>query len=399
MIETKFYAEGFYEAWKYHKINELLGTSVKYYLYKDFRSVKQFKNLAAKVNSIMEDNKFSLEAEMHFLNSENKVDKDLFYVGGDKRNRIVVYTRVGRNNSLTLQLFSQFEALDVWKKLVDEFPKPTKRNKDEIKMRFWYKGPRGGDYSVRKIKCPRFNEIRGNYPSKVLKKMDTLIGLERPDSKGKVIIWHGPPGTGKTYSVRSLAREWITRIKASAELVIDPKMMLADPNYMQRVLLEDPVGYNYEDIEEEWDHAYDIEDPNMNAMFPDEEEEQPVRLIIFEDQGELFSTECKDRPGFDKFLNLTDGIIGQGVRLVFLITSNEQIDYIDDAVKRNGRCLNITHFGAFDKADAEKWLKDKDFEIEPGKLKDDPVLADLYALSGSGEEEELLMETSKKFGF
>jgi DNA replication protein DnaC len=400
-MQVHINSESLWEGWAQNKCKELMGDGWigNFYYWKEFGRIKHLENLETSVHAILDKSGFSRKAEMHYLNSENKLDKSIFY----KEEDLVFWVSIDRNNRMSIKGFADSDRLETWKSLIETLPRPQKRKKDEIKMRFWYKGPRGGDYTIRKIKCPEFVHIEDNYPDKVVKKMNTLITMERPDDKGKVIIWHGPPGTGKTYSVRALAREWMTRINASVELVIDPKEMLADTNYMQNVLLEDPVSTD--EAHKDWHDAYaDNTDPNPQAIldgkYDQELEKEPnVRLIILEDQGELFSIDCKERNGFDKFLNLTDGIIGQGVRMVFLITSNEKIDKIDEAVKRNGRCLNITNFGAMTKEEALDWLERKNIDSKEYEIKDDMVLADLYALTETEEEEELLAEPSVKFGF
>jgi len=46
----------------------------------------------------------------------------------------------------------------------------------------------------------------------------------RPGQGGRLLLWTGPPGTGKTYALRTLAWEW--RRWCSFHYVTDPRRCL-----------------------------------------------------------------------------------------------------------------------------------------------------------------------------
>ena len=51
----------------------------------------------------------------------------------------------------------------------------------------------------------------------------------RPES-GQLLLWHGEPGTGKTYALRALAWEW--RAWCRFHYVTDPERFFNEANYM-----------------------------------------------------------------------------------------------------------------------------------------------------------------------
>ncbi len=57
-----------------------------------------------------------------------------------------------------------------------------------------------------------------------------------------------------------------------------------------------------------------------------------------------------------KLLNLADGLLGQGLRCLFLITTNEPLGVIHPAVVRPGRCLAKVEFGVLSQARAADLL-------------------------------------------
>jgi ATP-dependent 26S proteasome regulatory subunit len=55
-------------------------------------------------------------------------------------------------------------------------------------------------------------------------------------------------------------------------------------------------------------------------------------------------------------LNLTDGLLGQGLSLLVAITTNEPLSTLHPAVVRAGRCIAQIEVGNLNDAEAQAWL-------------------------------------------
>jgi hypothetical protein len=84
------------------------------------------------------------------------------------------------------------------------------------------------------------------------------------------------------------------------------------------------------------------------------------KLFIVEDADEFLQADAKDRTGqaLSRLLNLADGLIGQGLNYIILITTNELMVNIHKAVSREGRCLADIEFQPFSKSEAVDWFGD-----------------------------------------
>src|SRR5207302_2777069 len=93
----------------------------------------------------------------------------------------------------------------------------------------------------------------------------------------------------------------------------------------------------------------------------DEDEEgraKPWRVLVLEDTGELLTADARMviGQGLSRFLNVVDGLIGQGLRVLVLVTTNEPIRKLHPAVARPGRCAANVEFVPLDAGEAEDWL-------------------------------------------
>jgi hypothetical protein len=98
--------------------------------------------------------------------------------------------------------------------------------------------------------------------------------------------------------------------------------------------------------------------------------------------------------GLSRLLNLADGILGQGLPIMILITTNQPLSQLHAAASRAGRCLSQQDFGLLERSEAQQWLSDKGSNKEVHKA---TSLADLYALM-RGEEPGGKQDTGN-FGF
>lgn len=214
----------------------------------------------------------------------------------------------------------------------------------------------------RKVETPSWESIAANYTLESRAGMEALLDLEACPQE-RMILWHGTSGTGKTHALRALSREWSGWCDVA--FISDPEEFIGgtgrySPTYLFRVT--------------------------------DFRSRRRVRerstLIVLEDAGELMTGEARHAAGqgLSRLLNLTDGILGQGLDVMVLITTNEPLSALHPAVTRPGRLLSEIEFGPLAKRQANAWL---DQHGSDARVDDPTTLAELYATVARDIEAEL----------
>jgi hypothetical protein len=210
-------------------------------------------------------------------------------------------------------------AAGVADEIVARVPQTTGERRVGVTFSDELSGSRTIDVDVRP-----WTEIRDHYPDAVRAALDQMT-THVPDiaSPRRLALWHGAPGTGKTSAVRALLHAW--RGWADGVVVTDPDALLRDARYLRRAVLD-----------------ADGDDGRWN-------------VFVLEDAEALLRKETGG-PAMSKLLNLADGLLGQGLRCLFLITTNEPLGRIHPAVVRPGRCLAQVEFGLLPAAQVSRLL-------------------------------------------
>lgn len=221
----------------------------------------------------------------------------------------------------------------------------------KVPMRIWHYDNGNFSSARRQVEADAWSATAANYPKKVRAVLDQLMCLEAAPTGGRLLLWHGEPGTGKTSAIRSLARSWAKW--AETEYVIDPERFFEHSDYLFTVLTH-----------EDDDH---------------DDTSRRTRLIVVEDADQFLTLDAKRESGhaLGRLLNLTDGIVGHGLEALVLITTNEPLSRMHPAVTRAGRCLSNIEFERFSKKEAAEWLGPEHPAPSGGG-----TLAQLYELRG-----------------
>lgn len=249
--------------------------------------------------------------------------------------------------------------------LTQERIPPCEPDENVVRIAFWRHHPRVGPVNEsRDVLCPSWDEIQANYADSTRRALERLFTNQVDSSlAGKLVLWHGEPGTGKTFALRSwgrACRDWM-----NVNYIVDPEVFFgANANYMLEVL-----------------------------MRPAREK---LNLFVAEDTGELLARDAKRKRGqaLSRLLNVCDGLIGQGLRILFLITTNEELGALHPAVTRPGRCYANIGFEAFDKKEATEWLNSRGVEGVPVLSRN--TIAELYSMV---DPNQIVTQKQKVFGF
>ncbi|MGY6499922.1 MAG: DUF5925 domain-containing protein [Acidimicrobiales bacterium] len=209
---------------------------------------------------------------------------------------------------------------------------------DTIPLRVWKHGGFGPKATDQALSAAGWSDISANYPTATRTGLAELVELERPTGRDKVIIWHGPPGTGKTTAMKSLLRSWESWCRG--QYVADAEHLFERPSYLSDLL----------------DHRFVSELSPLPRW--DDNGDEMWKLIIAEDSDAhlLGAMGATVSPGLGRLLNLADGVTGEGQPVLVLLTTNTPPSRLHPALTRPGRCLAQIEFGPFPLAEARTWL-------------------------------------------
>jgi hypothetical protein len=260
-------------------------------------------------------------------------------------------------------------------------PTPEPVARQEVPVVFWTYSAQGPMPSVRTIAVPEWDEIHDNYSSSTRAGLESIMRDFRPAHGGQLVLWHGDVGTGKTFALRALAWEW--REWCRLHYVVDPDTFFGEhADYLMTVLMQSGgIGGHVEmlmsmhgaasmgagftsypmiglaegpdgDFDEDLPDELDLSEMGSRRAGPH------WRLLVLEDTGELLRPDAKTiiGQGLSRFLNVVDGLIGQGLRVLVLVTTNERIETLHPAVARPGRCAANIEFGSLSADETATWL-------------------------------------------
>jgi ATP-dependent 26S proteasome regulatory subunit len=212
------------------------------------------------------------------------------------------------------------------------------------------------------IVCPLQRE---NYSEEVLSSFDYIVDhFNRKEPYGRLAIFNGPPGTGKTWMLRSI----ISKIK-NCIIVLLPSKLVSEIDSPQIITLLS---------EEKSDFG--------NFIVPDGDVKSAPILFIIEDADScLVPRESDNILTISSLLNYTDGILGSLLDLRIIATTNAEKLEFDSALTRPGRLCKHVYVGMLSAKHASevyKRLTGKDKEY-----KEPVALAQIYADANGGFEE------------
>jgi uncharacterized protein DUF5925 len=248
-------------------------------------------------------------------------------------------------------------------RLRELLPTPDPSGAQEVTVTFWTYGPHGPQPAWRTISVPAWSDIESNYAAATHARLGRLMSGFRPAHGGQLVLWHGVVGTGKTFALRALAWEW--RDWCDIHYIVDPDSFFGQhADYLMHVLLQS----EWEGHVQGWSSIGGVDSASHQVIdsviegdgqeATEAQTQKGWRLLVLEDTGELLQPDAKAviGQGLSRFLNVADGLIGQGLRVLVLVTTNEEIRRLHPAVARPGRSAANVRFDPLSPSEASAWL-------------------------------------------
>lgn len=326
--------------------NEISAKEAKEEIKDEFNKFKLLKEFTNCTLDKTEPGDLIFDPSMFFSRKDKaelrEIENGIIMLLGFDRNRYnIFYTDEKRN--IARELASKFQ---------EKYGVPkNKDNKHKIFLLFCNQGSyylKDHDLSS----APEI-DIELNYGEKfVLAYKDLLEKLEKEDTG--LFLFFSQPGTGKT----SLIRHLINTLP-------NQKIVFIPPNY-----------------------ASALSDPSFLPFIADED----VSLIVVEDAEDVLRSREEGNSSASGILNLTDGILGDVLKIKILATFNTSKELIDSALMRKGRLKFSYEFGALKATEADKLLNSLGFPPQNKPM----TLAEIYNF---GVDNGVTPKEVRKLGF
>jgi len=193
------------------------------------------------------------------------------------------------------------------------------------------------NFSKFNINLPEPFDIGLNYGKNFESVSEKMIKSLNENSSGLYML-HGRPGTGKTTYIR----------------------------YLASVLKKDVIFFPTSFVDE-------ITNPSILSLL---KKKQDCVMILEDAEKALTKRSLSDQPSLvSTLLNMTDGILGDILKLNVIVTYNCDRQDIDEALLRKGRLKAEYSFQGLKQDEAKKLIKKLDIDIKP---EDNMTLADIY---------------------
>ncbi len=184
---------------------------------------------------------------------------------------------------------------------------------------------------------------------------EALLDRFKLDTKG-LILFHGHPGTGKTFYIRSLIKDLLKLDKYIIYLPPDMVESLVHPGMMTFI---------------------------SSTVMEQSEDGRSCILLLEDAEPLLASRKHENRSnGITNLLNITDGILNDMLSIQVIATFNTDLSNIDEALLRPERLICRKEFKKL-KAEDAQILADKLGIIK--KIETDSSLAEIYSQSKNNE--------------
>lgn len=176
-----------------------------------------------------------------------------------------------------------------------------------------------------------------------------LMEKFKKDSKG-LVLFHGSPGTGKTFYIRSLLKDLIDIEKYVIYLPPGMVEVMIDPNMMSFI---------------------------SNTVMEKAEEGRSCVLLLEDAEPLLASRKHENRSGgITNLLNVTDGLLNDMLSIQVIATFNTELSNIDEALLRPERLIARKEFKKLRKEDAQALANKLGLNKS---IENDSSLAEIYS--------------------
>lgn len=235
-------------------------------------------------------------------------------------------------NNLKISGYGDPDEVEMYKNL---FSKAMKSSSSEIKMSWYYSSGRGIDSTDIPIEIGTTVAQNSHYPF-IKEGVDSY--LERyHNSKNTILLLTGEPGTGKT----SFIRHYISTYMLNSIVTYDENVMMRDDFYINFL---------------------------TNAK---------KNILIVEDADLLLSArEDGENKIMSKFLNVSDGLVKGINKKIIFSTNITQLNRIDSAITRKGRCFDVIGFRKLTKDEAN--VISREHSLPEFDIGEEFALADVF---------------------